>query len=180
MVDISDPNYKGTCLLVDEKVGSAFSKSILHPLAREIILKNESDPHHSHASPSSWASPDSHDEAALVNMMWTDSCSCFLSSISFAPVKLYPSAYVLWWKHWTTQSSCSHCLFSPLCSFTHIFNQTSPTSHPLISFPLWAAKHLPLECFPLPPTQNIFPSQNPNTELYCNNHCIATIHSRML
>lgn len=37
MTDIWDPNYKGDfCLLVNEKVGCVFSKSILHPLDREI------------------------------------------------------------------------------------------------------------------------------------------------
>lgn len=52
MANISDTNYKGVfCLLVEKKVGFAFCKSILHPLARRITLKNASDPYHSNASP---------------------------------------------------------------------------------------------------------------------------------
>lgn len=68
MANISDTNYKGVfCLLVVEKVGFAFCKSILHPLAKGITLKNASVPYLSYASPS-LASPYSCDETALMNM----------------------------------------------------------------------------------------------------------------
>lgn len=68
MANISDTNYKGMfCLLVEEKVGFAFCKSILHPLARRITLKSASDPYHSYVSPS-LALPYSRGETALLNM----------------------------------------------------------------------------------------------------------------
>lgn len=149
MTDIWDPNYKGDfCLLVNEKVGCVFSKSILHPLDREITL--------------GWG-----------RWIWFIALPCFLLFIGFIllPGRRCPHEHDVKRSLSTEQLQAAISIVSPPAPVSLLIQVlvTTGQSLQLICFFLSLLNYrcLPLEHYPLPHTQHMFPIQNPYTWLHC-------------
>lgn len=129
--EIQTIKVSSVCLWI-KKVGFVSSKSILHTLDREIILERKRNL--IYITPMLPTLHWLHLTTRMKLPSWTW-CKEISTHLFFAPVKLYTSVYVLWWKHWTAPSSCIHWLFLSLCFFAHTSPcniWTNPASHLLI------------------------------------------------